>query len=96
MSDIFRAEIRIPQELLDHVYQVTCECGWKRDLGYMKVTAEREASWHAEKHGHDVVIHECAAPPIPRAHAVTKIIKSGQRSRSPAKIVLDVPTHGRT
>ena len=96
MSDIFRAEIRIPLEMLDHVYQGICECGWKRDFGYMATTAQTECDWHAEKHGHDVTLVESPAEPLPRGQSIAKITKAGQRGRQAAKIVLDVPTQGRT
>lgn len=60
-------KLRIPGPLLDTRYQVVCECGVRRDFGYMGTTCNRWVETHRAKGPeHNVDVYESPAPPLTR------------------------------
>lgn len=71
-------------EPFDKTYKVICFCGWKRDYGYMRVTAEREMKHHTEKHIGSVNIEmiETDAIPLPPQRQRKKLNRSGAQKNT--------------
>jgi hypothetical protein len=81
-NGIKSAKIVLPGALLDTRSEVIASCGYKRDCGYMYMTAQHLADVHAKSckiSGCTVVIAESPAPPLDRAEVVRNVRRRGRR-----------------
>lgn len=71
--------------LLDERCEVLCSCGYKKDCGYMRITADRLAEWHDEKCNGTVIVVSSPCEPLTRAQIVRNVRLRG----GPSSLILD-------
>jgi len=77
MPLVGEVKIEIPGLLLDATYKGICSCGSQKDFGYMVLTAQRWADYHASK-GHDCVLTERETTPLERKTILKKVRSRGR------------------
>ena len=83
-----RASIHTPGEVLDTRNEIVCSCGYKRDCGVMRTTAEHLCNVHNDRTGHDAVIVESPCKPPPRQETI-KPLKPRRRKGNDAKLGIE-------